>query len=66
MVKPSSYRHPSKRSGISKSREFWGIIASGNVGKTGERWAPWYNLHETFAGMRDACVAGNKPKLNKP
>jgi DUF1680 family protein len=52
--------------GIPKSREFWGVIASGNVGKTGERWAPWYNLHETSAGLRDACVAGNKPKLNKP
>jgi len=51
--------------GIPKSREFWSIIASGNVAKTGERWAPWYNIHKTFAGLRDACVAGGKPKARE-
>lgn len=48
--------------GIPKSREFWSLIASGNVARTGERWAPWYNIHKTFAGLRDACVTGGKPK----
>jgi DUF1680 family protein len=51
--------------GIPKSREFWNVIASGNVSKTGDRWAPWYNIHKSFAGLRDAWVAGNKPKARE-
>lgn len=51
--------------GIPKSREFWGVIASGDVARTGERWAPWYNMHKTFAGLRDACVAGQRPKARE-
>ncbi|HCE45161.1 MAG TPA: glycosyl hydrolase [Lentisphaeria bacterium] len=47
--------------GIPGSRAFWKEISSGNVGKTGSKWVPWYNVHKTFAGLRDAyLVAGNQ------
>jgi DUF1680 family protein len=47
--------------GIPGSRVFWVQIASGDVGKIWSKWAPWYNLHKTYAGLRDAyLVAGNE------
>ena len=47
--------------GIPGSREFWKRIASGEVGAVWDKWAPWYNVHKTFAGLRDAYqLAGKK------
>ncbi len=47
--------------GIPGSRAFWADIREGNTGNIGKRWAPWYNLHKMFAGLRDAyLVAGNE------
>lgn len=48
--------------GVPGSREFWQSIGSGEVDKIWSKWAPWYNVHKTFAGLRDAWVAGGKPK----
>ncbi|MCA9258822.1 MAG: glycoside hydrolase family 127 protein, partial [Planctomycetales bacterium] len=50
--------------GVPRSRELWSQIESGNVDASGfslgNRWVPLYNLHKTFAGLRDAyVVAGN-------
>lgn len=43
------------------SRVFWAQIASGDVGKIWSKWAPWYTLHKTYAGLRDAyTICGNK------
>lgn len=43
------------------SRVFWEQIASGDVGKIWSKWAPWYTLHKTYAGLRDAyTICGNK------
>ncbi len=51
-------------SGVPGSREFWADVAAGHIDANGFRiqgkWVPWYNLHKTFAGLRDAyLVAGN-------
>jgi len=46
--------------GVPGSKQFWAEIASGNVGAIRSKWVPWYNVHKTFAGLRDAwMVCGN-------
>jgi uncharacterized protein len=44
--------------GIPKGKEAWAEIAKGDLRadnfSTNGRWVPWYNLHKTFAGLRDA------------
>src|SRR5690554_92762 len=52
-------------SGIPKGEEAWREIAEGDIRAdnfaTNERWVPWYNIHKTYAGLRDAYVyAGNE------
>ena len=43
------------------SKLFWTWIADGHTGDIGKKWVPWYNLHKTFAGLRDAwLVCGNE------
>lgn len=47
--------------GVPGSRELWKAIASGRVEVIHRKWVPWYNLHKTFAGLRDAyALAGNQ------
>ena len=46
--------------GVPGSRELWRAVASGNVAAVNRKWVPWYNLHKTFAGLRDAyLLTGN-------
>lgn len=46
--------------GVPGSRAFWKQISEGHIEAFGSKWVPWYNLHKTFAGLRDAyLVAGN-------
>ncbi len=50
--------------GIPGGRAFWNDFAAGKIKAGGfdinGKWVPWYNLHKTFAGLRDAfLVAGN-------
>jgi DUF1680 family protein len=40
--------------GVPGSREMWSAIATGRVEVINRKWVPWYNLHKTFAGLRDA------------
>ncbi len=42
--------------GVPGSRELWRAVASGDVAAVGKKWVPWYNLHKTFAGLRDASL----------
>ncbi|MBK9991036.1 MAG: glycoside hydrolase family 127 protein [Verrucomicrobia bacterium] len=42
--------------GVPGSRELWRAVATGNIGTIGKRWVPWYNLHKTFAGLRDVYL----------
>lgn len=50
--------------GIPRGKELWSQVAAGDIRATGfglnDRWVPWYNLHKTFQGLRDAwLIAGN-------
>ena len=50
--------------GIPGGRAFWKDFSEGRIKAGGfdinGKWVPWYNLHKTFAGLRDAhLVAGN-------
>jgi DUF1680 family protein len=40
--------------GVPGSRELWKAVAAGRVEVVHRKWVPWYNLHKTFAGLRDA------------
>lgn len=42
--------------GVPGSRELWRAIAGGDVAAINKKWVPWYNLHKTFAGLRDAYL----------
>jgi DUF1680 family protein len=50
---------------IPGSRAFWAAIASGDTGRIRSRWAPWYTLHKTFAGLRDAHTLVGNPKAKE-
>ena len=40
--------------GVPGSRELWRAVAAGDVQAVNRKWVPWYNLHKTYAGLRDA------------
>lgn len=55
--------------GIPNGKKAWDEIAQGDLRadnfSTNNLWVPWYNLHKTFAGLRDAYkYAGNKDARN--
>ena len=45
--------------GVPGSREFWKQIAAGHIEAFNTKWVPWYNLHKTFAGLRDAYLVAH-------
>ena len=48
--------------GVPGSKAFWAEIAKGNVGLIGKKWVPWYNVHKTYAGLRDAYQVAGREK----
>ncbi len=47
--------------GVPKSAELWSKIKAGNVAAIWSAWAPWYNIHKMYAGLRDAWLyTGNE------
>ncbi|WP_029902794.1 glycoside hydrolase family 127 protein [Prevotella sp. 10(H)] len=51
--------------GVPDGKVIWDEIAVGNIRASGfglnDRWVPLYNIHKTFAGLRDAyLIAGNQ------
>lgn len=46
--------------GVPGSREFWPLVASKKVEVSnfgiGKKWVPLYNIHKTYAGLRDAWL----------
>ena len=42
--------------GVPDSERLWGEVKSGNYGFVNRYWVPWYNIHKTFAGLRDAWL----------
>ena len=55
-------------SALDGGREKWAEVARGNIRSSffdlNGMWSPWYTLHKTFAGLRDAYrYAGNRTAL---
>ncbi len=51
--------------GIPNSAALWPKIKAGEVGTIWKYWAPYYNIHKMFAGLRDAWLyAGNEDAKN--
>ncbi len=47
--------------GVPKSNELWSKIKKGEVGVIWNYWAPWYNIHKMYAGLRDVWLyTGNE------
>jgi DUF1680 family protein len=46
--------------GVPNSSTIWSTLKTGNFSAYRSAWAPWYNLHKIYAGLRDAWMyAGN-------
>ncbi len=45
-------------SGIPNGKPLWRGIKNSNTGMVWDYWVPWYNIHKTYAGLRDAWVYG--------
>lgn len=50
--------------GIPGSKALWAEVKAGQFTLFGKAWVPWYNLHKTYAGLRDAWLYG-KSELAK-
>lgn len=51
--------------GVPGSRELWKEVAAGNTGVVWKKWVPWYNVHKTYAGLRDVYQGtGDKRAFN--
>jgi DUF1680 family protein len=47
--------------GIPNSKGLWSTLKKGDFKVYKTSWAPWYNIHKMYAGLRDAWVyAGNE------
>lgn len=42
--------------GVPNGKELWADIKNGKVESIWKYWAPWYNVHKIFAGLRDGCI----------
>ena len=45
--------------GLFGGKTIWTAIKGGNPGAINNGWAPTYNIHKIFAGLRDAWLYGN-------
>jgi DUF1680 family protein len=52
--------------GVPGSKALWEQVSRGEIEAHGfgvnGKWVPWYNLHKTFAGLRDAWTVAGRPK----
>ncbi len=44
--------------GVPNSKVIWPALKAGNHQPYKAAWVPWYNLHKTYAGLRDAWLYG--------
>ena len=44
--------------GVPGSSAVWSKFKSGDFSSYNAAWVPWYNLHKTYAGLRDAWLYG--------
>lgn len=45
-------------SGIPNAKAMWRSFKTGNFSSYANAWVPWYNIHKTYAGLRDAWMYG--------
>lgn len=45
--------------GVPNSADLWSKIKEGNISVIWNAWAPWYNIHKMYAGLRDAWLYGS-------
>lgn len=45
--------------GVPHSYDLWATFAEGNMTEYWASWVPLYNIHKTFAGLRDAWLYGD-------
>lgn len=54
---------------VPDSRKLWAGIAAGGFNaqgfSLGGAWVPWYNIHKTFAGLRDAWLIGENEQARE-
>ena len=51
--------------GVPNSEAVWKSVQDGSLSVYKATWAPWYNVHKMFAGLRDAWLyAGNEEAKN--
>ncbi len=47
--------------GVPNSAKIWPALQNGDFTEIRKSWVPWYNLHKTYAGLRDAWLyTGNE------
>ena len=55
--------------GVPRGKALWADVAAGRLKPTGfglnDRWVPWYNIHKTYAGLRDAYVIGRNEQARQ-
>lgn len=51
--------------GVPESRNVWTTLARGNFDKYWASWVPFYNVHKTFAGLRDAWYYGHNEEARQ-
>ena len=51
--------------GVPGSRALWKDVAAGHFESFNRKWVPWYNLHKTFAGLRDAYLVASNQKARE-
>jgi hypothetical protein len=51
--------------GVPNSETVWTKLKNGDLSTYRQTWAPWYNLHKMYAGLRDAWVYANDEKAKK-
>lgn len=44
--------------GVPDGKKVWNEVKNGNLDVVWKVWVPWYNLHKTYAGLRDAWLYG--------
>lgn len=51
--------------GVPDGQSIWRRVAEGNPRAPQRGWVPWYNLHKTFAGLRDAWIYGENQQAKE-
>ncbi len=51
--------------GVPNSQLIWRNLQAGDPGAYRGAWAPWYNVHKMYAGLRDAWLYGGNPSAKK-